>query len=161
MLITIANIHTYIISVCMCIYICMSIYMCMYMYIHTHTYMYIYYVLGGRVLYITVSWRTEGNHWLCVCLCVSHFSHVWFFVTLWTVNLPGFSVHGIFQARILERVAMPSSRVSSWPRDWTQVSCTGRQIRLGRAEARFKPQLDLNPGLCPNFPNLLGPHKLC
>ena len=28
-------------------------------------------------------------------------------------NLPGFSVHGILQARILERVAMPSSRVSS------------------------------------------------
>jgi len=30
---------------------------------------------------------------------------------------PGLSVHGIFQARILEWVAMPSSRVSSWPRD--------------------------------------------
>ena len=29
---------------------------------------------------------------------------------------PGFSVHGISQARILERVAMPSSRGSSWPR---------------------------------------------
>ena len=33
----------------------------------------------------------------------------------------GFSVHGIFQARILEWVAMPSSRGSS--RDQTQVSC--------------------------------------
>ena len=33
----------------------------------------------------------------------------------------GFSVHGVFQARILEWVAMPSSRGSSWPRDWTQV----------------------------------------
>ena len=29
---------------------------------------------------------------------------------------PGSSVHGIFQARILEWVAMPSSRESSWPR---------------------------------------------
>ena len=28
-------------------------------------------------------------------------------------SLPGFSVHGILQARILEWVAMPSSRVSS------------------------------------------------
>ena len=36
---------------------------------------------------------------------------------------PGSSVHGIFQARILERVAMPSSRGSSWPRDQTRVSC--------------------------------------
>ena len=32
---------------------------------------------------------------------------------------PGFSVHGILQARILEWVAIPSSRGSSWPRDWT------------------------------------------
>ena len=37
---------------------------------------------------------------------------------------PGSSVHGILQARILESVAMPFSRGSSWPRDWTRVSCT-------------------------------------
>ena len=30
---------------------------------------------------------------------------------------------GILQARILERVAMPSCRGSSHPLDWTQVSC--------------------------------------
>ena len=36
---------------------------------------------------------------------------------------PGSSVHGIFQARILEWVAFPFSRESSQPRDWTQVSC--------------------------------------
>ena len=35
---------------------------------------------------------------------------------------PGYSVHGILQARILEWVAMPSSRGSSQPRAWTQVS---------------------------------------
>ena len=33
------------------------------------------------------------------------------------------SVHGILQARVLERVAMPSSRVSSQPRERTLVSC--------------------------------------
>ena len=32
------------------------------------------------------------------------------------------SVHGILQARILEWVAIPFSKGSSWPRDWTQVS---------------------------------------
>ena len=32
-------------------------------------------------------------------------------------------VHGILQARILERVAISFSRVSSWPRNWTEVSC--------------------------------------
>ena len=36
--------------------------------------------------------------------------------------LPGSSVHGILQARILEWVAMPSSRGHSWPRDWSWVS---------------------------------------
>ena len=38
-------------------------------------------------------------------------------------NLPGSSVHGILQARILESVAMPSSRGSFQTRDQTQVSC--------------------------------------
>ena len=36
---------------------------------------------------------------------------------------PGSSVHGILQARILEWVAMSSSRGSSHARDRTQVSC--------------------------------------
>ena len=35
---------------------------------------------------------------------------------------PGSSVHGILQVRILEWVAMPSSRRSSWPRNWTCIS---------------------------------------
>ena len=35
---------------------------------------------------------------------------------------PGSSVHGILQARILEWVAIPFSRGSSWPRDGTRVS---------------------------------------
>ena len=37
---------------------------------------------------------------------------------------PGSSVYGILQARILEWVAMPSSRGSSGPRDQTWISCT-------------------------------------
>ena len=41
-------------------------------------------------------------------------------------SLPGSSVHGIFQARILEWAVMPSSRGSSWLRDRTQVCITGR-----------------------------------
>ena len=38
-------------------------------------------------------------------------------------SLPGSSVHGILQARILGWVAIPFSRRSSGPRDWTWVSC--------------------------------------
>ena len=37
-------------------------------------------------------------------------------------SLTGSSVHGILQARILDWVAMPSSRGSSRPRDQTPVS---------------------------------------
>ena len=38
-------------------------------------------------------------------------------------SLPGSSVHGILQARILEWVAISFSRGSSWARDRTRVSC--------------------------------------
>ena len=52
--------------------------------------------------------------------------------TLWDpmdCSLPGSSIQGIFQARILEWVAISFSRASSWPRDWTQVSCVvGRRF---------------------------------
>ena len=46
-------------------------------------------------------------------------------------NPPGFSVHGIFQPRILEWVPMPSSEGSSQPRGSNPclyVSCIGRQV---------------------------------
>ena len=43
-------------------------------------------------------------------------------------SLVGLSVHGIFQARILEWVAMLSFRGSSQPRDRTHVSCIVRQV---------------------------------
>ena len=44
---------------------------------------------------------------------------------------PGSSIHGIFQARILEWVAISFSRGSSRPRDQTQVSCiAGRRFNL-------------------------------
>ena len=56
-------------------------------------------------------------------LCMlNHFSHLWLFATLCVdCSPPGSSVHGILQARILEWIAMPSSR-GSWPRDWTCLS---------------------------------------
>ena len=38
-------------------------------------------------------------------------------------SLPGSSVREILQVRILEWVAIFSSRGSSWPREWTWVSC--------------------------------------
>ena len=51
------------------------------------------------------------------------FSRVRLFATPWTAARQGPMSTGILQARILERVAIPSSRGSSQPRDWTQISC--------------------------------------
>ena len=36
-------------------------------------------------------------------------------------SLPGSSVHGIFQGRVLEWVAVSFSKGSFWPRDWTPL----------------------------------------
>ena len=46
---------------------------------------------------------------------------------------PDSSVRGIFQARILEWVAIPFSRGSSQPRDRTRVSCTAGRFFPTRA----------------------------
>ena len=55
--------------------------------------------------------------WVAHALCCA------LFATPWTVALQAPLSMGILQARILEWVAMPSSRGSSHPRDQTQVSC--------------------------------------
>ena len=68
-------------------------------------------------------------------------------LTLWdpmNCSLPGSSVHGILHARILEGVAIPFSRGSSWPKDQTWVSthcrwilyCLSHQGRPGRLQGR-------------------------
>ena len=44
-------------------------------------------------------------------------------------SLPDSSVHGIFQARVLQWVAISFSRRSCQPRNWTQVSCIADQGR--------------------------------
>ena len=82
-------------------------------------------------------------------------------------SLPGFSVHGILQARILESVAMHFSRESSRPRDWTwfsYVSCIGRwfftssttwEAQVGRID------LPLNEMENCRRNNFVGSFKIC
>jgi len=53
---------------------------------------------------------------------------------------PDSSVYGILQARILEWVAMPSSRGSSQSRDRTSISFIAGEFFT--AEAAGKPQLN-------------------
>ena len=54
---------------------------------------------------------------------------------------PGSSVHGILQARILEWVAIPFSRVSPRPRDWTRVSCTFRWVDYAQSPRESQKRL--------------------
>ena len=59
---------------------------------------------------------------ICVCVCVLMtplLSHVQLFVTQWYITHQAPLVHGIFQARKLEWVAIFFSKGSSWPRDET------------------------------------------
>ena len=60
------------------------------------------------------------NTVLCYALLLGH---VQLSVTPWTAAGQAPLSMGILQARILEWVAMSSSRGSYWPRNWTRVSC--------------------------------------
>ena len=62
------------------------------------------------------------------CLLVQSLTHVWLFCNPMHCSPPGSYVHGVFQVRILEQVAISISRESSQSRDWTHVFCVGRQI---------------------------------
>ena len=53
---------------------------------------------------------------------------------------PGSSFHGILQARILEWVAVTSSRGPSQPRDRTHVSCTGGRFFTDWATREYKAE---------------------
>ena len=64
-------------------------------------------------------WTIYEIKYACV---LRRFSHVRLFRRPMDCSPPGFSIHGISQARILEWVTMPSSRGLSWPKKRTWVS---------------------------------------
>ena len=74
-----------------------------------------------------------------MCAC-SVLNHVWLFCDSMDCSPPGFSVHGILQARTLGWVAVSYATGSSWPRGQTCISCVsciGRQILYHCAKERF------------------------
>ena len=58
----------------------------------------------------------------CACCLLSRFNSVQLFASLWTVACQAPLSMGSLHARVLEWIAMPSSRGSSWLRDWTHIS---------------------------------------
>ena len=78
-------------------------------------------------LYLHMAERVQAtslatSHKGSVCMCAKSLQSCLPLCHPVDCNLPGSSVHGILQARILECVAMPSSRGSSQPRDQICIS---------------------------------------
>ena len=69
---------------------------------------------------------------------LSHFSRVQFFTTLWTAAHWAPLSTIFFQARILEWVAISSSRGSSQPRDRTHISCVSFAGRFFTTSATWE-----------------------
>ena len=108
-------------------------------------------------LWVTLKWRSLllklPLTWYM--LCGSVLSHSLMSDSLWSQRSPpGSSVHGDSQAKILEWVAMPSSRGSSQPREWTQVSrIAGRFFIIWdarEAQEYWRVWLIPSPGNLPN-----------
>ena len=99
-------------------------------------------VTVSDALKLFLYWNIVDSQCCVSFRCAYVLSHVWFCDTMYC-SPPGSSIHGIFQARILEWVALSFSRGPSWPRDWTSVSCIscfGRRILYHYAtwEASFR-----------------------
>ena len=76
------------------------------------------------------------REWKCWSL-----GRVQLLATPWTVAHQAPLSMGLPQARILEWVAIPFSRGSSWPRDGTQVSCIAGRYLLYHLSHQGSPQL--------------------
>ena len=96
-------------------------------------------VLLGSFLFSDKPWLCTSMFCVGLPICPQRLAYEWVLVTQSCLSLcdpmdysqPGSSVHRIFQARTLEWVAIPFSRGSSRPRDWTLVSCiAGRFFTL-------------------------------
>ena len=87
--------------------------------------------ISNPIITLSIGRNTMGRRQCCLwhlhsaCVCVCTHTHDQSCLNLCNhvdCSLPGSSVHGISQARILEWVAVSFSRGSSQPRDWTYVS---------------------------------------
>ena len=90
---------------------------------------------------------------VCVCVCVCATQSCLTLCDPMDCRLPGSSVHGIFQARILEWDAISSSRGSSRLKDWiciSCISCLGRWILYHRttSKAHSLPEVEFWTWVC-------------
>ena len=98
--------------------VCGYIYVCIHTHIHTCMYIYILFRFFSIVDYYKIL-----NTAPCACMHALSFQSCPTLCNPVSRSLPGSFVRGVFLARILEWVALPSSRGSSQPRDRTCISC--------------------------------------
>ena len=125
-------------NICIYIYVCVCIYiyiLCIYIY---SVYIYILF----QILFLYRLLQDIECSVLCytitplllsvlnMCVCAKSLQSCLTLCNSVNCSLPGFSVHGILQARILEWVALPSSRGSFRPGDRTRGSYMSRIGRL-------------------------------
>ena len=112
------------ISIFAWVYICAYLYLCIY--IDRCRYLHVYLNLETSIMVKTINSPIKVEEkWSEVAQSCPTLSNPM------DGSLPGPSIHGIFQARILECVAISFSRRSSQPRGWTQVSCfVGRHFTV-------------------------------
>ena len=84
--------------------------------------------------------KTKYSYTHQVCVHTQPLSHVQLVSTPLTCGPPGSSVRETFQAKILEWIAISSSRGFSWPRDLTCISCIDRWILYNWARCSLKLQ---------------------
>ena len=94
----------------------------------------VFHILSEFFVYSSIScWEKSIKISSYNCVYAWVLSDVQLFATLWGVcSPPVSSVHGIFQTRIQDWVPIFSTRGPSQPRDWTHISCIGRQILYHR-----------------------------
>ena len=94
---------------------------------------YLFRVILWLLLYLGLN--LPQNYFKYHSLLIYHFfflfyslSFVWFLDDLLNWSLPGSTVHGISQAKLLEWVAISFYRRSSWSRERIYISCIGSWI---------------------------------
>ena len=102
----------------------------------------------------------------CCCCCCSVTQSCLTLCNPMDCSQPGSSVHGIFQARIMESVFISSSRASSWPRDQTYISQADSLplSHQGSPEFCSSPSRFSHQNIWPTFPlglQELGKLKNC
>ena len=72
--------------------------------------------------------RLPQSAQLALCMHVQSLSHVWFFVTSWTVAHQAPLSMKFCRQEYWIMVTIPFSRGSSWPRNQTHISCISRRF---------------------------------